>query len=343
MAQQVIANAAVSTKLKLPAISLASSSFWCQTKGAVEEFEFEWTIEKLAFLVDGGIWETLKSADFCNNFSLSLNLDTHSNVEVKLNIQASYLTSPIKVEVTISNEKCKTTFQNWQKTTSILQNTRFPVTVFTVSKKVLLEYGNFVKENVTIYCKIGVLKRNVLKGKATATETYLHKPPIIDDRRQNYQGLIQILHQQEELFEKMPLSDVTFNINGRNFAAHKIILAMRSPVFSAMFTHATKEMLSGNVEVDDIDADVFQEVLRYLYTGLTRTTTMDVMAPGLLAAAEKYLLDELKTRCETHLIRKMSAKNCLSLLTLTTHHPAEHLKKFAIEYFRRYPGKFTLK
>jgi hypothetical protein len=45
MAQQVIANAAVSTKLKLPAISLASPSFWCQTKGAVEEFEFEWTIE----------------------------------------------------------------------------------------------------------------------------------------------------------------------------------------------------------------------------------------------------------------------------------------------------------
>ncbi|XP_046638577.1 TD and POZ domain-containing protein 4-like [Daphnia pulicaria] len=66
---------------------------------------------------------------------------------------------------------------------------------------------------------------------------------------------------------------------------------------------------------------------------------MDTMALGLLAAAEKYLLDQLKTRCESHLIRKMSAKNCLDLLTLTTHHPAEHLKKFAIEYFRSYPNK----
>jgi speckle-type POZ protein len=70
---------------------------------------------------------------------------------------------------------------------------------------------------------------------------------------------------------------------------------------------------------------------------------MDVMAPELLVAADKYLLGELKTRCETHLIRKMSAKNCLDLLTLTAHHPAEHLKKFALEYFRRYPSKFTLK
>jgi speckle-type POZ protein len=114
-------------------------------------------------------------------------------------------------------------------------------------------------------------------------------------------------------------------------------------VFAAMFLHPTKEMQTCEVEVKDVDPDVFQEVLRYLYTGLTRSTTMDVMAPGLLAAADKYLLEELKTRCETHLIRKMSAMNCLDLLTLTTHHPAEYLKKYAIEYFRRYPGKFKLK
>lgn len=51
MAQQVIANAASSTQSKLPDISLASTSFWCQTKGAVEEFDFEWTIERLAFFM----------------------------------------------------------------------------------------------------------------------------------------------------------------------------------------------------------------------------------------------------------------------------------------------------
>jgi hypothetical protein len=67
------------------------------------------------------------------------------------------------------------------------------------------------------------------------------------------------------------------------------------------------------------------------------------MAPALLSAVEKYLLDHLKTRCEKHLIRQMSAKNCLmDLLVLTTPHPAEYLKKYAIEYFRRYPSEFTL-
>jgi speckle-type POZ protein len=141
----------------------------------------------------------------------------------------------------------------------------------------------------------------------------------------------------------MPLSDVTLNVRGRQFSAHKNILAIRSPVFTAMFQHPTKEMLSGNVEVEDVDPDVFQELLRYLYTGLTRSTAMEIMATRILAAAEKYLLEHLKTRCETQLIRQMSAKNCLDLLVLTTPHPAEYLKKYAIEYFRRYPGKFELK
>jgi speckle-type POZ protein len=260
-------------------------------------------------------------------------LDPHSqNVEIKLNFPWS-TTSPIKVELAISNEKCKAIFQN---TTSIPQNTRSPVTVFKVSKKALLDSGKFVNGNITIYCKIGSLKRNVLKGKATATERYIHKTPIKNNKQ------YRILNQLGELFEKMPLSDATFNIRGRKFGAHKAILAMRSPVFAAMFQHPTKELQTGEVEVDDINPNVFQEILRYLYTGLTRSTTMDVMAPGLLAAADKYLLDELKYRCETHLIRQMSAKNCLDLLTLTTNHPAEHLKKFAIEYFRLYPSKFTL-
>jgi speckle-type POZ protein len=104
-----------------------------------------------------------------------------------------------------------------------------------------------------------------------------------------------------------------------------------------MFQHpSNKEVLSGQVKVEDIEPDVFQEILRFIYTGRTQLTAMNQMAPGILAAADKYLLEDLKTRCETHLIRQMSAENCLELLSLTSHHPAEHLKKYSIEYLRRF-------
>jgi hypothetical protein len=53
---------------------------------------------------------------------------------------------------------------------------------------------------------------------------------------------------------------------------------------------------------------------------------MKNLAAPLMAAVEKYLLDQLKKKqCENHLIHRMSAVNCIDLLVLATHHPAEHL------------------
>jgi speckle-type POZ protein len=57
----------------------------------------------------------------------------------------------------------------------------------------------------------------------------------------------------EGLFDKMSFSDVNFNIGGREFPAHKSILTSRSPVFAAMFQHPTKENLSNQVVVEDIN------------------------------------------------------------------------------------------
>ena len=154
---------------------------------------------------------------------------------------------------------------------------------------------------MTISCKIESLYRKQFRGNTIVTEKYLDETVISNQENDR------ILHQLEEVFEKMSLTDVTFDIRGQKCAAHKNILAMRSPVFAAMFHHPTKEMQSNQVEVKDIDPDVFQEVLRFIYTGKTESTAMNKMAPNLLAAADKYLLEDLKSRCETHLIRQMSA------------------------------------
>jgi speckle-type POZ protein len=335
MATQEIANSAPSTETELmPAISSASASYSCHTEGVVNEIDFKWTIERLAFLSKFGIWEPLTSTEFSDH-KFKLEIVEYDDNDLMIHLIHSNLSCPIEVEIDVCNEKCDTIF----KANRLINIS--PISTYTsvlyMEKQTLL--AEFLNGKTTIHCKIKSLTRKQPTGKAiTATERDLHKTPIGG----NDQDLILI--QLEELFEKMLLSDLTFNVRGRQFGAHKNILAIRSPVFAAMFLHPTKEMQTGEVEVEDIDPDVFQEVLCYLYTGLTRSTAMDVMAPELLVAADKYLLDQLKIRCETHLIRQMSSQNCLDLLALTiTHHPAEHLKKYAIEYFRRYPGKFMLK
>jgi speckle-type POZ protein len=310
---------------------LAPTSYWCQSKGVVNEVDFEWTIERLAFLDDVKKWEPLISSEFSESrFRLQLSVvqyNAYTYVHIDL-LRSTGFEYSSRVEIAIFNDKCK---QITQKTSCFSPNTPFPLEVLSIRQMELLKSGNFVNGKMTIYCKIESLRRNQQSGKTTAAEKEIRKTLIGN----NDQTLI--LDQLGLLFSTMDLSDVTFIIDDRQFSAHKIVLAMRSPVFKAMFHHPTKEVLSSKVVVKDIDPDVFQEVLRFIYTG--KTQSMDKLALGILAAADKYLLEELKIQCETHLIRQMSAENCLELLSLTTHHPAEHLKKYALDYFRRCPGK----
>jgi speckle-type POZ protein len=135
----------------------------------------------------------------------------------------------------------------------------------------------------------------------------------------------------------MKFSDVIFNIGTRQFPAHKSILASRSEVFEAMFTHSTKEKLTNRIDIEDIEPEVFQELLHFIYTGRLSTTTMDTLAVGLLIAADKYLLIVLKNECENYLLRKMSPENCVELILRDDlFNPPENLEKVLKEAAKRF-------
>ena len=138
----------------------------------------------------------------------------------------------------------------------------------------------------------------------------------------------------------MKHSDVTINVTGQQFRAHKVILATRSPVFAAMFEHPSKENMTGIVDIADIEVNVFKELLRYIYTGQVPSLRMDEVAAGLLAAADKYLLMvNLKKACGDHLIKQMSPENCVQLLLLGENDPAYYLRKNAVDYCRKFPAE----
>ncbi len=77
-------------------------------------------------------------------------------------------------------------------------------------------------------------------------------------------------------------SDVSFTVGQREFRAHRVVLAARSPVLAALFHNKLNR-----VDIDGaISADVFEELLRFIYTG--HVDQLEVVARDLLPIAVKF-------------------------------------------------------
>ena len=109
------------------------------------------------------------------------------------------------------------------------------------------------------------------------------------------------------------------------------MLAARSSVFAAMFKHEMAENINNTVNITDINHEVFEEVLRYIYTGKISSLT-DEIATELLVAADKYELDRLKIICEIFIGKNMTKNNVTDILIVANAHRSTLLKAQAIEF-----------
>ena len=122
-------------------------------------------------------------------------------------------------------------------------------------------------------------------------------------------------------------ADIMFTVSGESFAAHKSILAARSPVFKAEFFGEMEEKASRCVEIKDMEAQVFKAMLGFIYTDMVpdefagdrpgEVVEGTVMADQhLLVAAERYGLDRLKAMSEQRLSLGIGVGTVASTLAL---------------------------
>ncbi|CAO2168440.1 unnamed protein product, partial [Urochloa humidicola] len=69
-----------------------------------------------------------------------------------------------------------------------------------------------------------------------------------------------------KLLEAEEGADITFSVAGETFAAHKLVLAMRSPVFKAELYGPMKEGSAQLVTIEDMQPAVFRALLHFIYT-----------------------------------------------------------------------------
>lgn len=126
------------------------------------------------------------------------------------------------------------------------------------------------------------------------------------------------------LYESKKFCDVIFRIGDTEFKAHKAILSARSEVFSQYFEYNTED---NRFRVTDIDAQIFGEILRYIYTG--ETINLKTTAEKLLPVADKFKLDQLKFMCGREIGKTLTKETVAAILELADLHNAEDLKSQA--------------
>uniref|UniRef100_A0A0E0BAR6 BTB domain-containing protein n=1 Tax=Oryza glumipatula TaxID=40148 RepID=A0A0E0BAR6_9ORYZ len=149
------------------------------------------------------------------------------------------------------------------------------------------------------------------------------------------------LHQHlGKLLSEKVGADVTFQVaGGETFAAHRCVLAARSPVFRAQLFGPMKEGStdSGVIAIDDMEAEVFSSLLNFIYTeSLDDDGDGDdddgVMAQHQLAPADRYGLDRMKLVCEEKLRRHIDGSSVGSLLVLAERHHCRGLKEACFDF-----------
>lgn len=132
-------------------------------------------------------------------------------------------------------------------------------------------------------------------------------------------------------------TDCVLKVGEKSFPAHKAILSARSPVFHAMFGHKeNQEAQNSEASLEDVTGEAVEAMLKFIYQDYVDVSHR----PGeILAAADKYRLDQLKVTCEKALCGDLSVQNFCERLRLADFFSAPTLRRRVLTFFNRHRGE----
>ncbi|KAG7033648.1 BTB/POZ and MATH domain-containing protein 4, partial [Cucurbita argyrosperma subsp. argyrosperma] len=165
------------------------------------------------------------------------------------------------------------------------------------------------------------------------------------------------------LLENEEGSDVTFNVSGEKFRAHKLVLVARSPVFENDFVNMMEED-NDEIHITEMEPRVFKHVqcaysrlvtvscissvqalLHFIYrdtlpeddefleaSSSSVPSLPDSLPAKLLAAADKYDLPRLRLMCESVLCKDISVHSVSHILALADLYHAADLKSVCLKF-----------
>ncbi|KAJ8763126.1 hypothetical protein K2173_025511 [Erythroxylum novogranatense] len=196
-------------------------------------------------------------------------------------------------------------------------------------RRAMLETSDFLKNDcLKIHCTVGVVVSAIDCSR-------LHPIKVPDSDIGSQFGL---------LLENEEFSDVTFDVSGEKFHAHKLVLAARSPIFERELLDAMEEE-NNEIVITDMEPKVFKALLHFIYkdtliednelspsSSSSMPSVSDTLAAKLLAAADRYDLPRLRLMCESVLCKDISVNSVANILSLADRYHAMDLKSICLRF-----------
>ncbi|XP_054788503.1 BTB/POZ and MATH domain-containing protein 3-like isoform X2 [Prosopis cineraria] len=195
-------------------------------------------------------------------------------------------------------------------------------------RRTLLETSEYLKDDcLVMHCTVGVVQTRFERSKQSIIVPR-------SDMGQDFKGLL----------ETGVGCDILFKVKNESFEAHKLVLAARSPVFRAQFFGLVGDPCINEVVVEDIEPFIFKVMLLFIYTDelpdiynavdsvALPMCTHTAMMQHLLAAADRYNLDRLKSLCESKLCEDISTDTVATTLALAEQHHCPELKAICLKF-----------
>lgn len=139
------------------------------------------------------------------------------------------------------------------------------------------------------------------------------------------------LHQDfREMLNGGEGSDVSFNVDGQLFRAHRCVLAYRSPVFWAELFGPMRENVARCIVIDDMEPPIFEALLHFIYTDCLPDSCSDgknAAMQHLLVAADRYGVERLRLMCESKLCEAIDVETVATTLVLAEQHQCSQLRR----------------
>ncbi|XP_048845793.1 actin-binding protein IPP isoform X2 [Brienomyrus brachyistius] len=120
-----------------------------------------------------------------------------------------------------------------------------------------------------------------------------------------------ILAQINKMRLRADFCDVQLQVGGRLFSVHRLVLAASSPYFAALFAGGMSEVDKKEVRILGVEADVFEILLDFIYTGMIDLNVDSVQE--LIVAADMLQLSEVVSICCEFLKSQMDPSNCIGI------------------------------